>query len=87
MTKATWKGKGLHFCIVVHHQRRSGQELRQGRNLEAGADAEAMEWGRLLLNGLLPPGLLNLFSYRIQVHKPRDGTTHHGLGLPPLIIT
>ena len=33
----------LHFHIVVHHSRKSGQELKQGRNLEAGADAEAME--------------------------------------------
>jgi hypothetical protein len=31
------------FHIAVHHQRKSGQELTQGRNLEAGADAEAME--------------------------------------------
>jgi hypothetical protein len=44
--KASWEGKGLlgsHFHIVVHHGRKSGQELKQGRNLEAGADAEAME--------------------------------------------
>ena len=44
--QATWEGKGL-FClgshIIVHHWRKSGQELKQGRNLEAGADAEAME--------------------------------------------
>jgi hypothetical protein len=26
-----------------HHQRKSGQKLTQGRNLEAGADAEAMK--------------------------------------------
>jgi hypothetical protein len=45
MTKASWGGKGLfglHFHIAVHHQRKSGRELTQGRNLEAGADAEAM---------------------------------------------
>jgi hypothetical protein len=29
--------------ITVHHWRKLGQELTQGRNLEAGADAEAME--------------------------------------------
>jgi hypothetical protein len=34
---------GLHFHIIVHHRRKSGQELKQGRNLEAGADAEAMK--------------------------------------------
>jgi hypothetical protein len=44
--KASWEGKGvmrLTFHIVGHHQRKSGWELKQGRNLEAGADAEAME--------------------------------------------
>jgi hypothetical protein len=46
MIKATWGEKdlfGLHFHITVHHQRKLGQELKQGRNLEAGADAEAIE--------------------------------------------
>jgi hypothetical protein len=46
MTKATQGGKGLfhsQFHKTVHHQRKSGQELKQGKNLEAGADAEAME--------------------------------------------
>jgi hypothetical protein len=44
--KASWGGKGLfslHFHIAVRHQRKSGQELTQGRNLEAGADADALE--------------------------------------------
>jgi hypothetical protein len=27
---------GLLFYITVHHQRNSGQELKQGRNLKAG---------------------------------------------------
>jgi hypothetical protein len=46
MTKATWEGKGLfslHFHNSVQYGRKSGQELKQGRNLEAGADAEAMK--------------------------------------------
>ena len=30
-------------------ERKSGQELTQGRSLEAGADAEAMEGGCLLV--------------------------------------
>ena len=34
---------GLHFYITVYHQRKSGQERKQGKNLEARADAEAME--------------------------------------------
>jgi len=33
----------LDFHISVHHQRKLGQELKWGKNLEAGADAEAME--------------------------------------------
>jgi hypothetical protein len=46
--KASWRGKGLgsNFHITVDHQRKPGQELKQGRNLEAGADAEAMEGWR-----------------------------------------
>jgi hypothetical protein len=36
--KQVGKEKGLHFHIAAHHQRESGLELTQGRNL----DAEAM---------------------------------------------
>lgn len=35
MTKAAWEGKGLFslcFCIILHHWRKSGQEVKQGRN-------------------------------------------------------
>lgn len=41
--KASWGGKGLfglHFQIIVHPWRKPGQELKQGRNLKAGADAD-----------------------------------------------
>lgn len=31
---------GLHIPTVVHHWRESGKELKQGWNLEPGADAE-----------------------------------------------
>jgi hypothetical protein len=34
---------GLYFHIPVITGGTSGQELKQGRNLEAAADAEAME--------------------------------------------
>jgi hypothetical protein len=35
---------GLHFASrFIINGRKPGQELRQGRNLEARADAEAME--------------------------------------------
>ena len=46
VTKEAWRGKGLFglpFHVAVHHWRMSGQELKHGRNLEAGADAEAIE--------------------------------------------
>jgi hypothetical protein len=48
--EASWGGKGLfslHFHIAVHHQRKSGLELK---GQEAGADAEAIE-GCFLLAG------------------------------------
>ena len=73
MTKATCGGKGLfdlHFHATVHHGRKSGQELRQDRNVETGADTEAMEWCCLL--GCSSWSLLSLLSYRIQEHQPRD---------------
>ena len=73
---------GLHFHITVHYGRKSGQELKQGRILEAGADTEAMECAAFCL---APHGLLSLLSYRTQDHQPRDGTTYHGWGPPPLI--
>ena len=68
MTKETWGGKGLfglHFHITVHHQRKSEQELKQGRDLETGADAEAMEECRP------SHALLTVLSYRTQDHEPR----------------
>jgi hypothetical protein len=34
---------GLHFQIIDHQWRKSGQELKQGMNLELEAKAEAME--------------------------------------------
>ena len=43
---ASWGGKGLfgsHVHIAVDHYRKLGQELKQGGNLDAGADAEAMK--------------------------------------------
>jgi hypothetical protein len=50
MTKATRGGKGL-FGICFHigvPQRKLGEELKQGRNLEAGTDVETLEGCRLL---------------------------------------
>jgi hypothetical protein len=50
-SKESWGGGdlfGSHFS-VYHHGRKSGQEFKQGRDLEAGADAEAMEWHCLVV--------------------------------------
>jgi hypothetical protein len=44
--KASWEGKSLfslHFYIVVHHQRKSGEELKQGWNWQAGTCEEAIK--------------------------------------------
>jgi hypothetical protein len=62
--KASWGRKslfGLHFYIA----RNSGQELKQGRNLEAGPDAEAMEGAAYWF---APHGLLSLLCNITQDH-------------------
>ena len=42
--KASSRGKGLFSLYIgVYHQRKSGQELKWSKILEAGTDAEAME--------------------------------------------
>ena len=73
---------GLYFHISVHYGRKLRQELKQGRNLEAGADAEAMEGAAYWLPS---PGLFSLLSYRTQDYQPMDGTTHNGLDPPPYL--
>ena len=69
--KESWGGKGLfssHSHLTVHHWRKSGQKLKQGRNLEAGVDTETMEGCCLLTGSSLVASLL---SYRTQDHQPR----------------
>ena len=71
--------EGLSQLTFSHHSpslKELGQELTQGRNLEVGADAEAMEGAAYWL---APHGLFSLLSYRTQDHQPRGGTTHQGL--------
>jgi hypothetical protein len=51
-----------------------------GRNLEAGLDAEAMEGTAYWIAS---PCLFRLLSYRLQDYQPRDGTTQNGLCSPP----
>jgi len=69
------------FSIVVHHQRKSGLELKQVRKQEL----MQRPW-RDVSYWLASPGLLSLLSYRTQDHQPGDGTTHSGLG-PPILTT
>jgi len=72
-----WDGElySSHFHIAVHSQRKSGQELTEGRNLEAGADAEAME-------GVLLTGLLSLACSGCFVIELR--TTSQGMAPPTM---
>ena len=80
--EASWGRKdlfSLHFNITVHHQRKSGQGLTQGRNLEAGADAEAME------RCLLPLACSACFLKEPMTTNPRNGRTHNDLCPFPLV--
>jgi hypothetical protein len=52
-------------------------ELKKGKKLEAGADAESVEDAAYWL---APYGLLSLLSYRTQDHWPRDGTSYTEIG-------
>jgi hypothetical protein len=74
--RSTWGGRGLFsllFHIAVHHQRKSGLELKQVRKQEL----MQRPW-RGVLYWLASPGLLSLLSHRTQDSQPRDGTTHKG---------
>jgi hypothetical protein len=73
--EASWGGKGLfslHFHITVHHQRKSGLELKQVRKQELMQRPwrDAAYW-------LASTGLLSLLFYRTQDYQPEDGTTHN----------
>ena len=78
MTKAVWGGKGLfnlHFYIIVHHQRKSGQELSR-----AGAWRQK-PMQRLWRNAaywLTPHGLLILLSFTVRT--PCLGVEPHTVG-------
>lgn len=59
----------------------------QGRNLEVGAEAEAIEELRLLVCSTRRPSCyLPLFTDAMEDPLPRDGTTHSGMGPPMSII-
>jgi hypothetical protein len=55
----------LYFHITVHYLRKSVQEHKLGRKLEAGADTE--EPWRSAAYYLASHGFLNLLSYRTQI--------------------
>jgi hypothetical protein len=77
MTKSNLGERGLlelYLHTIVHQQRKSGQELKQGSNLEAGADADAMEGCFLLA---CSAGLGRLASLYNQ-DPPAQGGTAHG---------
>jgi hypothetical protein len=63
----------LHLHIAVHHQRKSGLELKQVRKQEL----MQRPW-RDVPYWLVSSGLLSLLSYRTQDYQPMDGTTHKG---------
>jgi hypothetical protein len=79
ITKSNVKKKEfvLLLHITVHHQRKSGQELKHGRNLTVQIDRETVE---KLLTGLLSMACLACFLYSTQYHQSRDATAHNGLG-------
>lgn len=77
--KVNCGGKGLfnlNCQFIVHHWRKSGQELKEGRNQKTGAEAVVTE-GAVFWLALC--GLITQLSYRNQ---PKNGTTYYGLGLP-----
>jgi hypothetical protein len=67
--------------ITVHHQRKSGLELKWVRKQEL----MQRPW-RDVLYWLASPGLLSLLSYRTQDYQPRDGTTHNVPSHPRSLI-
>ena len=70
MTEGNWGRDGFVWLMCPgHHWRTSGQERIQGRNLEAGADAEAME-GYCLLTGLLSMTSSVCFLLEARTYSP-----------------
>jgi hypothetical protein len=76
MTKKQVEEKRVYsaytFHIAVHHQRKSGLELKHVRKQEL----MQRPW-RDVTYWLASPGWLSLLSYRTQDYQPRDGTTHN----------
>lgn len=82
MTKVTWGGKGLYHLTLTGNLRsiiEGSQEPKQGRNLEAGTEAEAMKEGMLLI-GFISMAFSTYFLNSTQNHQPLGGSTHCRLG-------
>lgn len=69
------------FHITLLHCRKSGQQLGQGRNLEA--ELMRRPW-RAAAHCFAPVACSACFPTE-QDHQPRDSTVHNGLGPLPLI--
>lgn len=86
MTKATWGGMGL-FQLIIH--RTASREVRAetpGRNLAAGAGAEALEEVLSTVLWLASNHLFSLLSYTRQPYLPGDGPAPSEL-VPPTLVT
>ena len=84
--KTSGGGKGLfrlYFHSMVHHWRKSGQELKQGRILKPGVDTEVIE---VLLAGLHSHGFSACSLIEPRTTCSWGGPTHNSLG-PPSLIT
>lgn len=64
----------LYFHSTVHHQRKSGQKLKLGRNLETRADAEAVITNFLLCSAS--------FLVECRTTSPRMAPPSLGWALP-----
>lgn len=60
----------------------SGQKCKKGRNLEVGADSQAMKGAAYWL---VNSASFSLLSYRTQYGQSMYGTSHNGLGTSPSI--
>ena len=72
--------KGLVWLTLPHYHsslKEARARTKEGRNPEAGADAEAWSGAAYWI---APHCLLSLIYNRAWDHQPRDGSTHNGLG-------
>ena len=79
---ATGHLHGILGSKLQSSERKSGQEFKQGRSLEAGAEAEAQEGAAYWLAS---HSLQSLISFRTWDCEPKDGTTHNRLPPPRLL--